>query len=60
MSSAAFVVATLLVGCGSSAKVDNQSVSVGQQLQDLDKARDAGLLTESEYQSQRRKILEGK
>jgi hypothetical protein len=56
--------ATILIamsaGCGSSAKVDAPPASVGQQLQDLDEARDKGLLTEAEYQQQRRRILEGK
>jgi hypothetical protein len=47
-------------GCGSSAKVDAPPASVGQQLQDLDEARDKGLLTEAEYQEQRQRILKGK
>jgi len=49
-----------LAGCGSSAKVETAPVSVGQHLQDLEKARNDGLLTEAEYQQQRKKILEGK
>lgn len=56
----AILVPTLLTGCGSSAKVETPPASVGQQLQDLEKARNDGLLTEAEYQQQRKKILEGK
>ena len=52
--------ALLLGACGSSAKVDTPPASVGQQLQDLEKARSEGLLTEAEYQQQRKRILEGK
>ena len=43
--------------CGSSAKVESTNVSVGQELQDLEEARDQGLITESEYQKQRQKIM---
>ncbi len=52
--------AALLAGCGSSAKVSTSSTTTGQALQDLEDARDKGLITESEYQKQRKKILEGK
>lgn len=47
-----------LAGCGSSAKVENNT-SVGQQLQDLEAAHDKGLLTDDEYQKQRKRILDG-
>lgn len=47
------------VGCGSSAKVETNSRSVGQQLEDLEAAHDKGLLTDDEYQKQRQKILKG-
>ena len=33
------------------------SATVGQQLTDLKKARDAGALSESEYEAQRQKLL---
>lgn len=36
------------------------SVTLGQELIDLQKARDAGAITESEYQLQRAKLLEHK
>lgn len=50
------------VGCGSSTKVDvaSKNTTVGQELQDLEDARDRGLITEDEYQKQRRRIMEGK
>ena len=47
-------------GCGSSAKVEAKSTTVGQELQDLDAARNKGLLTEAEYQSQRAQIMKRK
>lgn len=50
----------LLAGCGSSAKVESKSTTVGQELQDLETARSKGLLTEDEYQKQREAILKRK
>ena len=44
--------AAMLAGCGSSGSVA-VSVSVGQQLIDLKKARDSGALNENDYQRQR-------
>ena len=50
--------AVALAGCGGSEVVrPNVSVSVGQQLIDLKKARDSGALTEKEYQSQKTKLI---
>jgi hypothetical protein len=49
----------LLGGCSSKANVESRE-SVGQELQDLEAARDQGLITESEYQKQRNKILNRK
>ena len=53
----------LLIGlgaCGSSAKVDARGTTVGQELTDLEDARDRGLITESEYNKQRQKIMKRK
>ena len=38
----------------------NNPATLGQQLSDLKKARDAGALSEDEYQAQRKKLLEEK
>jgi hypothetical protein len=51
--------AAALAGCGGgSSKNDNKSTTVGQELQDLEEARNKGLLTEDDYQRQREAILE--
>lgn len=49
-------------GCGGSHKVENThtSVSIGQELKDLDEARNKGLLTEDEYNKKREDILKRK
>lgn len=53
----------LLTGCigglslGGGTKTTVQKPSLGQQLVDLKKARDAGALTEAEYQDQKHKVL---
>lgn len=59
LAALAFVLVSMgmAAGCGSSAKVDTRSTSVGQELQDLDNARNKGLLTEDEYNTQREKII---
>lgn len=61
----ALATTTLLTGClnlqiggGSTSKA--QAPTVGQQLTDLQKAKDTGAITEAEYQAQKAKILEGK
>ncbi len=51
---------TLATGCSSSSKVEARTTTVGQELEDLEDARDRGLITEDEYQKQRRKILNRK
>jgi len=53
---------TLLTGClnlqlGGGSTTRPQAPTVGQQLIDLQKAKDAGAITEAEYQSQRAKLL---
>ena len=57
--------ATLLTGClslefGSGSVTKNQHPTVGQQLVDLQKAKDAGAINETEYQAQKAKILDNK
>jgi outer membrane murein-binding lipoprotein Lpp len=53
--------AASLSGCGgSSSSVDNRTTTVGQELQDLEAARNKGLLTEDDYQRQREAILNRK
>jgi hypothetical protein len=50
-----------LTGCGgSSQKVEARSTTVGQELQDLDDARNKGLLTEDEYNKKRSEIMKRK
>lgn len=44
-------------GCSSSANVESRSTTVGQELQDLEDARNKGLLTEEEYQKKRKEIM---
>ena len=53
----------LFTGCiglsiGGGAKNQHQNATVGQQLIDLQKAKEAGAITEAEYQSQRSKFLQ--
>ena len=52
----------LLNGCIAIGNRDAQrpNATLGQQLIDLQKARDTGTLTDAEYQSQKTKLLEGK
>jgi uncharacterized lipoprotein YmbA len=50
-------VIALLAGCSSTEVVRQLDVTVGQQLIDLKKARDNGALSASEYDSQRRKLI---
>jgi len=54
---------SLLSGCGgggaeSKTSVTNTTVSKGQALIDLKKAYDAGAMSDSEYQRERKKILD--
>lgn len=46
----------VLTGCGSTTKVQ-QSHSVGQQLQDLDKSYKDGVITQKEYERLKRRII---
>ena len=52
----------LLTGClnlefGGGTKSEMQKPTVGQQMIDLQKAKDAGAISDAEYQSQKSKIL---
>lgn len=58
--SALCLTAAALSGCGSNAKVEARTTTVGQELQDLDAARDKGLITEQEYQQKRKEIMKSK
>jgi hypothetical protein len=51
--------ALVLPGCGSDTNVKSQNVSVskGQQLMDLQKAKEAGIITEKEYEKQKEMVL---
>lgn len=49
-----------LPACSSSSKVEARTTTVGQELQDLDEARDKGLLTEDEYKAKRKEIMNRK
>ena len=47
-----------LVGCGGGgAKIDARTTTLGQELQDLEDARQKDLLTEKEYQKKRKEIM---
>ena len=53
---------TLLTGClglqlGPDSITKSQTPTIGQQLIDLQKAKDAGAITDAEYQAQKAKLL---
>jgi hypothetical protein len=59
----ALVLATGVSGCGGGgAKTETQTeirtTTTGQELTDLKKALDSGVITQQEYEAQRKKILE--
>ncbi len=53
---------TILSGCsiqlGTGSTTRLQAPTVGQQLIDLQKAKDTGVITDAEYQNQKAKLLE--
>lgn len=52
------VLLAALMGCSSSEVVRQVEITIGQQLIDLKKARDSGALSTSEYDAQRRKLID--
>lgn len=52
------VLLAALMGCSSSEVVRQVEITIGQQLIDLKKARDSGALSASEYDAQRRKLID--
>jgi hypothetical protein len=63
-ASIAIVIMTLLAGCawevGGGSKQVTIRPTMGQELIDLQKAKDAGAITDADYQVQREKVLRGK
>jgi hypothetical protein len=62
---AALAALSLLNGCivlsvGGGSKTETTKASTGQQLLDLQKARDSGAITPAEYEAQKAKLLEHK
>jgi hypothetical protein len=58
----AVFVLTHFTGCiglsiGGGSKTQSQTATVGQQLVDLQKAKEMGAITEAEYQAQKAKLL---
>lgn len=52
---------TSIAGCGNtSQQIEARSTTVGQELEDLEDARNKGLLTEDEYNTKRREIMKRK
>jgi hypothetical protein len=52
------VMGGLFVGCGGGgAQVQQSSVSLGQQLEDLQAAREKGIITEKEYEKAKKELL---
>jgi len=47
----------ILAGCRSSSKVETNSVSLGQQLQDLDKAHQSGTINDKEYEKLKKSLI---
>ena len=60
MLAALIGLAPLIVGCGGSkANVETRSTTKGQELMDLEKAYKSGIITEKEYEKQKKEILKG-
>lgn len=60
LRSICLALALTLAGCGGGGDVQStvNTQTVGQELMDLQKARDSGALTQQEYERQRKAILE--
>jgi hypothetical protein len=52
-----FLTGCLNLSLGGGSKSESQNPTIGQQLIDLQKARKAGAITESEYEAERAKLL---
>lgn len=52
------LVVALISGCGSDVIQPHMDVSIGQQLIDLKKARDAGALTDSEFKRKKEQLID--
>lgn len=48
---------SLMAGCGTQVRQDVQSTTKGQELQDLEAARKQELITDKEFEKQKKKIL---
>ena len=62
LSCAALTALFLFTGClalqvGGGDKKEEQKATLGQQLVDLQKAKDSGAITDAEYQAQKAKLL---
>lgn len=57
MISLMLMVMILIGGCGTRVTQDVYSTTKGKELQDLETARQQGLITEKEYNKQKKKIL---
>ncbi len=58
-----FLAITFLTGClniGGGTKSESQQPTIGQQLVDLQKAKESGAITDAEYQVQKSKLLDNK
>ncbi len=55
-----FLTGCLALQVGGGDKKEERKATVGQQLIDLKTARDAGAITEAEYQTQKAKVLDHK
>jgi hypothetical protein len=59
LASAMLLLSGCVLGVGSGAKTINQKPTLGQQLVDLQKAKDAGAINDGEFQAQKTKLLQG-
>jgi hypothetical protein len=57
MLAVALLAVSLEQGCVSRSNVETSGISVGQQLQDLEKAHQAGTITDKEYKDLRKSII---
>lgn len=62
LSSMTLLSGCIIIGLGGGTKCHSEAnnPTLGQQLQDLQKARDTGAITEAEYQAQKAKLLNKK